>query len=115
MANQRFGRRWQRVVVQRRTDTTDAYGEPIPAWATHATRRAQIIPLEASEQHRDGMPYTAQQFRFEFRYDKVLDGVNAKDRLQWNGRTFDIVSPPVNWQLRNTEIHIIGREVADGS
>lgn len=74
----RAGTLRHRVIVQKRTDTQDSHGQPIPAWSTYATRWASVDPVAASERFVDEQDYAVVRQQVGMRY---LKGVNPRMRV----------------------------------
>lgn len=82
----------RQVRLERFTETRDAFNNPVEAWTTLATVRAAV------EYIRDGERWTAQEvgaaatLRFRIRYSSTVADLNAKDRLIYDGDTFNIMA-----------------------
>lgn len=82
----------RRVTIERFTTTRDDFNNPVPDWAVLATVSASV------EHIRDAERWTAQEvgasatMRFQIRYSSTVADLNAKDRLVYDGDTFDIVA-----------------------
>lgn len=92
----------QRVTLQRATTTTNGLGEEIPSWADldtvwaswrHATARETLAAAELSAVVSDV---------FEVRRSSTISDLGPKDRIVWDGRTYDIVevTPLARYGLR---------------
>lgn len=83
----RAGKLDRRVTIRRATETRDDFNNPVQTWADVATVWAQQRPNRGSER------FTAQEnagaavmtFHIRFRSD-----VTVKDRIQYDGREWDI-------------------------
>lgn len=80
----------QRVTLQRATTTANAYGEQVPSWADldtvwaswrRATARETLAAAELSAVVSDV---------FEVRLSSTIATLGPKDRIIWDGRTYDI-------------------------
>ncbi|WP_418885044.1 phage head closure protein [Aurantimonas endophytica] len=86
------GRMDRRITLERFTETRDAFNEPVQTWAPLATVWA------SKEDIRDGERWSAQEVgaevttRFRVRWSSVVADLNPKDRVQFDGRTYDIVA-----------------------
>ena len=76
----RSGDLTRRVTIQKRTDTADSYGEPVPAWTAYATRWAAIETLSASERFtgREEMAEVSHRIRL-----RTIKGVRPSWRVVW--------------------------------
>ncbi len=89
----------ERVDVQRPTETRNALGEVNQDWQTVATRFASVQSMsirEAMNAQQTGLSVT---HKVRMRY---LSGLSSRDRLQWRGRTLQIVSV-LEWD--NLSVH----------
>lgn len=85
------GKRNRRIVIQRATTTQDAgSGENVETWATLATEFAEMMPLSDSERLKAAEISAEISVRFRLAWKSSLSTVNPKDRLTFDGRTFDI-------------------------
>lgn len=86
------GRLDRKIVIQRFTETRDAFNNPVQTWADLATVWASV------EHIRDAERWNAQEvgaeatMRFQIRYSSSVADVNPNDRLTYEGRTFNIVA-----------------------
>lgn len=81
----------RKIVLQRFTSTLDAYNEPVLAWSTLATRRASYEPIRDGERFRAGETAATASARFVIRYSSEVADVNPKDRLMFEGGTWQIL------------------------
>ena len=97
----------QWVILERRTQGQDDYGQPIDNWARLAATFAAVEPLTGRE-------YIAAQavqsevtvrIRLRFRPDIVL---TAADRVIHEGKAYDIVSI-INYRSLNLELELMCR------
>lgn len=85
------GKMDRRIVLQRFTETRDAYNEPVPTWATLATRWASYEPLSDGEKFAASETAANASARFRIRYSAAVADLNPKDRLTFNGDTWQIL------------------------
>lgn len=72
------------VVIEKQTETRNAFGEATSSWSTHATRRASVEAISYSEtqkQNRIGGS-TTWVVRCHF-----VDGITGKMRVRWSSRS----------------------------
>jgi SPP1 family predicted phage head-tail adaptor len=76
----RSGDLTRRVTIQKRTDTVDSYGEPVPAWTAYATRWAAVEEMSASERFtgREEMAEVSHRIRL-----RSIAGVRPSWRVVW--------------------------------
>lgn len=79
----------RRIVIERATETRDAIGGVTRTWATLTTVWAQEIPLPGKEMFQAGRETIVRVSRFIIRY---VSGVTAKDRLNYDGKIWNITA-----------------------
>lgn len=79
----------KKVRIERFTTTKDPSGEDIKAWTTWKVRWMKVAPLTGSERYLAHQTQPELQYKVEMRY---LDGMQAKDRLNYRGLLLD----PIN-------------------
>jgi SPP1 family predicted phage head-tail adaptor len=104
----RAGRLRHRVVVERATDGTDAYGDQVPTWAALATAWAGIEPLSGREY------FAAAHIQADVSTRIVLRGIpgvsiTPKDRIRYGSRLFDI-KQVIDRDAENIEIQLLTQE-----
>lgn len=80
----------RRLRIDRYSVTRDALNNPVEGWApfiTVATSKLDVSDRERFAAKQLGADITT---RFEIRYSVSAATVNAKDRIVFEGRTFDI-------------------------
>lgn len=86
------GRMDRRITLERFTETRDEFNSPVQAWAPLATVGA------SKEDIRDAERWSAQEVgaevttRFRIRYSATVADLNPKDRVQFDGRQYDIAA-----------------------
>lgn len=88
----KFGRMDARITIQRATMTANAYGEPVPTWATLATVWADVVWREGSGAERIASEQVTskQPVHFIIRYSTTVASVSAKDQVVYNGKTYEV-------------------------
>jgi len=81
----------RRVTLERFTTTVDAFNEPVKAWGVLAARAASYHPLSDGERFRAGETAATASARFVIRYSAAVADLNPRDRLIFEGVTFQIV------------------------
>lgn len=98
----RAGQLRQRVTIQRKVVTRDAYGEEDFTWANVATVWAAIEPARG----RDFLQATSEQVTYDTliraRYGANVD---AENRITWNGQAYDVRSV-ITIEERRKELEI---------
>ena len=81
----------RKIILQRFTSTLDEYNEPVKSWSTLATRSASYKPLSDGERFRAGETAANASARFVIRWSSAVSTLNPKDRLQYEGETWQIL------------------------
>ena len=102
----------RRITLQRFTSTTDTYNEPVLTWGTLATRWASYEPLSDGERFRAGETAADASARFVIRWSTDVSDLNPKDRLTFEGRTYQILHVKEVGRREGLEITAAAR--ADG-
>ena len=84
----------RRITLQRKAVAQDGFGEPIETWSDLATVWAQKVESarmarEAPDAGEARAALTRRTFRI--RWDSSVSDVNPKDRIVFEGRTYDIL------------------------
>ena len=108
----RAGAMDRRITLERFTATRDEYNEPVQTWATLATRWASYEPLSDGERFRASETAANASARFVIRWSTDVADLNPKDRLVFEGTTFDIVHVKEVGRRKGLEITAAAR--ADG-
>jgi SPP1 family predicted phage head-tail adaptor len=83
------GRLRERVTIQQATERRNSLGETTLEWATFAERWASVEGVTAREALGAGQLEVSITHRVRLRY---VTGLTQQMRLQWRGRTLEIVS-----------------------
>lgn len=104
------GRLDQRVTIQSPVDSRGAtFADPQAAsWSTVATVWAAVEPLAGREWFRNQEVGASAEVRVTLRW---RDGVTEKMRLVHGARTYEIVAPPIDVELRHEQLQLMCREV----
>jgi SPP1 family predicted phage head-tail adaptor len=98
-----------RITIQQRTDTQDAYGEPIPAWTTWATVWAAIEPQSGQEATIAMSQQSEARLRVRVRV-RYRAGLSVLMRIAWKTKTYQIEAIS-EVQTNRREYHLICYEV----
>lgn len=90
------GKLRHRVTLQRATDVTDTFGQPLPTWTTFAVVWAAVEPLTGREylQAQQQQAETTTRIRIRERA-----GVSERMRVAWGSHVYDIdavITDPTN-------------------
>lgn len=81
----------RRITIQREVQTgTDGFNVPITQWTDLATVWASVTPMSDGERWRAAEVSAEVTTRFLIRYSSQVSTVNPKDRIQYEGRLYDI-------------------------
>jgi SPP1 family predicted phage head-tail adaptor len=70
------------ISIERRTDTRDSHGQPIPAWSRTGRKRwARYRPMHGTEMFASDQFIGRQQIEFLVRWSSDLADLNTKDRV----------------------------------
>lgn len=101
-------RRDERVTFQEKTVTYNDHNDAVESWAdltTNPTMWARVIPSTSGEDFNERQEQGFQRHRF-----RVLhrDDIDVENRLQWDGKNWDIRSvTPVKDQPRRWKLEIV--------
>ena len=85
------GKMDRKIVLQRFTETFDSYNESVKTWATLATRWASYEPISDGERFRASETAATLSARFVIRYSSAVATLNPKNRLTFDGTTYEIL------------------------
>lgn len=88
--DRRAGQLDRRITIQRYTATQDAFGEDIKTWADLTTVSAKYKHVSDSERLSASQVNATQICRFVVRSSVVMRGVTPKDRVSFDGYSWDI-------------------------
>jgi SPP1 family predicted phage head-tail adaptor len=88
-------------------EETNENGFPIEDWQPVMTVWAMIKTLRSKEYYQAASIQAENVYRFVIRY---RDGVNSDMRINYKGRIFEIISPPINDDEAGKTLTIMGRE-----
>jgi SPP1 family predicted phage head-tail adaptor len=71
------------VVIEKQTETRNAFGEATSSWSTHATRRAAVEAISYSETQKQNRVGGSATFVVRCHY---VEGVTGKMRVRWKSR-----------------------------
>lgn len=86
------GPRDRKVIIERATVTTDEYGGTTSTWATYATAFAQVIFGTGAERREAAQESATAPATFRVLATAKTRAVTVKDRINFDGSFWDIVS-----------------------
>lgn len=99
----------RRIAVQRASKAADAFNEQIETWATLTTVWASAIPISDGERARAGEVFSSINMRFQIRYSTTVAALDTRDRIVFDGRTYDIAGVKELGRRRGLEITAAAR------
>ncbi len=79
-----------RILFLRATTAPNGFNEPVETWSTLASVWAKAVPVSDGERWSAGQTLANETIRFTIRWANSVSSVGPKDRVQYEGRTFDI-------------------------
>lgn len=79
----------ERITIQQAADNRNVLGEAVQTWSTYATRWASVEGMSSRELLQQGQMTMQVSHRVRLRY---VTGLTPTMRLQWRGRTLEIIS-----------------------
>lgn len=98
------------IELQRVTIERNGFGEGVETWATLATRKAQRSDVSAAESFRAQEVGAQLTTRFTIRYSGELATLNPRDRLLFDGRTYQITGVREKQRRRWLEVDCVARD-----
>lgn len=98
------------ITVEQETESVSSSGvaKQTP-WATYATLWAAVRALQGREYFSGNLEVTEHRALFTVRHSTESEAISNKGfRVVWDGRTYDIESPPIDPDGRSREIEIRG-------
>ena len=80
----------RKITLQRFTWSQDEYGAPVQVWADLASVWASKLDVSDGERVAAAEVSATITTRFRIRHDSAWADLNPKDRVQFEGRTYDI-------------------------
>lgn len=97
-----------KIVIQKRSLTRTAAGQRVGEWVDFATVWAQIQCTDSKSVDSDGVIQHEGLYKFFIRWRK---GITAEMRILWDGRTFELTGPPVDWKTERRGLTLLAREL----
>lgn len=92
MANRQGGNLDRRIQIQRATVAPSPYNEPIETWLTVSELWAGVKDVSAGEAYKAAEVDAEISTRFTVRFSHFANGINPKDRVVWDGKTYNITA-----------------------
>jgi SPP1 family predicted phage head-tail adaptor len=101
------------ITFQQQLETDNPYGErprnDDANWEDVKTTRAGIFPISGRDIFEAMRTDSEITHKIMVRYDPTFK-IDSSMRILFNGRIFDIISPPINFQEKNIELSILCKE-----
>jgi SPP1 family predicted phage head-tail adaptor len=101
------------ITFQSQVETDNPYGErprnDDTNWENVMTTRAGIFPISGRDIFEAMRTDSEITHKIFVRYDPNFK-INSSMRILFDGRIFDIISPPINFQEKNIELSILCKE-----
>lgn len=94
----------KRITIQVPVIVQDEDGLTQESWQDHAVVWAAVEPLRGREYFAAAAVNAENTVRFRIRYQR---GINSKMRLVYDGRVFNLKSPPIDPEERHVELHLM--------
>lgn len=88
--NENAGDLSEKIAIQREVRTEDGYGGETIAWSQIASLWASVEPLSGRERNMADQTESPRDYRFIVRRSTVSAAIQAKDKIVWRGREFNI-------------------------
>ena len=109
---QRAGGYRHRVEVQRAERSRDRFGQPVVTWRTVTKIWVRLVPLAGRERFEAQQAVAETTHRLEAHYSKAAR-LDARARVKYGDRVFEVLAPPVNVGERNREYHVSVKETVE--
>ncbi len=108
-----IGEKDARILIQRPTDVIDGQGSVTQTWASLASCWAKTKPTASAETANGNERSASAGMAFTVRYQSLLEDLTTKDRVNWDGMLYDILTADPMPPARPVEIQITARRKAD--
>lgn len=104
----------RRITIQRSTSgARDGYGQPAITWADLATVWARRMDVSDGEKVTAGQRESARLSRFVVRSSTTTKAVTAKDRLSYDGATWNVLGIKETGDGRNRYLELTAVRESD--
>ena len=98
----------KRITIQKQVSKSTASRQQAGDWVDVCTVWAQVKCTSPKVINDDGIVQHEATYKFYIRRRK---GITALMRVKWDGRTFNLVGPPVDWAEERTGLTLITKEL----
>ena len=100
------GKLRHRITLERASESKDEWGEITKTWTEFGKRWSRAVPLSGKESFSEAHEIATIDLRVELRHDSLTETITAKDRVVWDGNTYDIETP-IDVSGLGKEIHLM--------
>jgi SPP1 family predicted phage head-tail adaptor len=104
----RSGSLRHRIVIERRGSGQTASGQQVHTWTTFWPCAAEVTPIAGREF------FAAKQINSEITHSiriRYKSGIDARMRVNFKGRIFELMSPPIDKLEKNHELILMCKEL----
>ena len=98
----------KRITIQKQVTKATASNQQVGEWVDVCTIWAQVKCTSSRAINDDGAVQHEATYKFYIRRRK---GITAQMRVKWDGRIFNLVGPPVDWNDERTGLTLITKEL----
>lgn len=98
----------RRIVIEQAAETQDEAGGVVQTWSTYKTVWARFVTQTGREFFAAKQVNTALDQLISIRY---VSGLNAKMRVKYGSRIFNIIAPPIDVNEAHEEIKLMCEEL----
>lgn len=84
------GRLDRRISILRATTAANAFNEKVETWSALVVVWAEAKPVLDGERQAAGQTLASKSIRFTIRHSTAVADVDPRDRIEFDGRTYDI-------------------------
>lgn len=104
------GKLRHRITIQKLEKTRSPSGQMVGDWVDVCTVWAQAKCTASKAVTDDGVIQHEGLYKFFIRY---RPGITAEMRVLWEGRTFELVGPPADWEAEKSGLTLICKELVN--
>lgn len=80
----------RRIIIKRAETSTDDFNTPVETFYEFSIVWANAKPISDGERAAAGQTIAAKSYRFTIRYSTTVSSIDPKDRIEFDGREYDI-------------------------
>lgn len=99
----------QRIIIQEQEIKVNPSGQKVSGdWVDKFSLWAQVKTTDSGAVVDNGVIQHVVTVKF---YIRKRRGITAQMRVKWDGRTFQLEGPPIDWQDGRSGLTLIGKEL----